>query len=318
MRLRRRAKRPDIRAGLVLSADDLDLAVPEAIVKIFLDGWTTHVPLNHLTDAAVAQTTGVVVENPLYVDLVSNTLKSASKDLDASGEDKLTVAEFKQAWPRLLQLIRKYLYRHYYGWLDHFTRIDETEGAYGANFPKWRLYDILVRRRALTNGLDPSQLQTTILEEAVQTFNSRCAAETLQAEFNKRFPPPPPPPQRTGSRHASNSTSRHTSDSFRAGAVADSSFAKDVLLCHRCGRRSHTIDRCTASTCPDGSTPQLAITTEPQARDAGGKEYCRRFSLDRQCRFGTKCDYAHTCTLCNATEHGTVNCPRAKGSRRRS
>ncbi|EIN04465.1 hypothetical protein PUNSTDRAFT_138507 [Punctularia strigosozonata HHB-11173 SS5] len=78
--------------------------------KKFQEGWTTHIPLNYLTDKAVAEygcnTSSLLTD--MYAVNPARGLIQAEKILPSAGELKLSFGEWFQAWKCLLQHIKTY------------------------------------------------------------------------------------------------------------------------------------------------------------------------------------------------------------------
>jgi hypothetical protein len=208
------------------------------------------------------------------------------------------MAEWLQAYPRLLQLVKIHLPKELDLWTAHYTFITTSDGAFGKKFTLFREYNRCVRDVSTRIPLDPSVLQTKMMKEAWEIYDDE--QTTLRAEsliLRKSS-------LRQGSTSGAGMVSRQDSGLPNTGGPG---------LCFWCASREprHPIGTCAASTQVDGS-PVLCIG--PGLSNKDGNRYCIKANTTAGCP-RRPCAYCHACTLCAASDHITPECPKALGQR---
>lgn len=152
--------------------------VHEAIRRKFsgADGWTSHVPLNYLTDDYCSfhnhHTKTKQLDDTLIFD--SSGVVAKEKELAFEPELRLDFDEWTQAWGRLLELIETYVPAEYNLWLVHYERIAKAPNR-SRRWELWLAYDSGIRRRALSSSIDPSVHDLDLWNELEADFNGEIA-----------------------------------------------------------------------------------------------------------------------------------------------
>ncbi|EIN09116.1 hypothetical protein PUNSTDRAFT_134282 [Punctularia strigosozonata HHB-11173 SS5] len=275
-------------------------SIPDPIRKKFQEGWTTHIPLNYLTDKAVAEygcdTSSLLTD--MYAVDPARGLIQAEKVLPSAGELKLSFGEWHQAWKRLLQLIKAYFPRDYERWKKHFRRICCTDGATSENWTLWLAYDAEVRRRCHLEGIDPGTFHKNIWNKVEPAHIKAQVMASLQ-----------PFRAQTASR---SSGARPEQSSRHASGRAQLSSPKPIdSKCFFCGGKGHKASACKADRLINGQPVRLTRGEDRSVKDDKGRQYCFYFNMAGGC---TKKDAGpcakgdHRCTLCGGTNHGAQLC----------
>jgi hypothetical protein len=311
--------RPAMVPGLILDSDELDFEIPARVDDhVSKYGFGRHLLLVHLTDEAVLRaTTGIHAKSHLEYDAVSQTLKAEEKALSKDGEDLLTVAEWKQAWLRLIQLKKQYLLgNEWQFWDTHQKQIEKAPDAMGLKFKVWLRYDIAVWKRSTRKGLDPRKFHAEIFQRAHTKWTKECAVASMTAAMNVaiasvKIPASNAPPAAAAGSH-----------SFPAAKSASGAGAKStppVPHCLCCGRRLHSSHACAKTTIFSGAPLfVLGRVASPAApfKDKSGANVCIRWNQSKTCHKGGvvahgTCRYQHLCTICGGA-HPAGKCPSAK------
>ncbi|KAJ7636340.1 hypothetical protein FB45DRAFT_742856, partial [Roridomyces roridus] len=288
--------RPEREPGLV--ASNASFIVPDAIRKKFSSGgWSTHVPLDYLTDKFCGITNAGATKalNDLWTtDGSSGSIVSVAKELPVEGELKLTFDEWFQAWQRLLQLIAEFVPHEYGLWKIHYESI-LLHPMRAQQWPLCLAYDSRVRRLATTSKIDPSQFQLAIWNELEPAFIANNAAQLLRAEMSING---------FSNSHSFRSAPDTSNPNFLAIMPSNT-------RCFVCGStdRGHSARICQATTLVNGSD---IILRAPGRRDEEGNAYCFSFNGRGGCN-RANCDQGkHWCSLCGQRNrtHNAQTCPR--------
>lgn len=302
--------------------------IPDSVTKIFMGGWKTHVPLNHLTDAYCMYKHSSALppnDETVMFDPSTGQVSSVAKPFAADEEERLTFDEWFQAHRRLLLLIKKYLPEELECWQAHFNRILNSE-ALTEHWALWLLYDIEIRHRSCTESIDPSEYHIAVWNE----MELRYVKKAAQTTASKHWSTAPPHSHTTNSRqlahgntYVSNS-SRHQpssypfqrdqgfhppSHSFRSSNQRPNEYK--AMRCIFCGNSSssHPGRNCSATVNIAGKPCFLnrRNANEPR-RDAQGRQYCFAWNGIRGCG-PTDCQNGlHACTLCGSRSHSAQRC----------
>ena len=145
-----RSKRPARIPGLVGS--NAAFLVPDFVRKKFADGWSSHIPLTYLTDKGCLlknKPSATSSQEVLTVDSVTGQIHTTTTPFSDDGELDLTFDEWHQAWRRLLDLIRIYVFEELHLWEIHYSFILNNENC----AELWSLYvayDVEIRRSYTT------------------------------------------------------------------------------------------------------------------------------------------------------------------------
>ncbi|CAK5270747.1 unnamed protein product [Mycena citricolor] len=180
-------RRPDRIQGSV--STDAGIQIIEPILNRFLGTgniWAHHIPLHLLTDAfcrryGVGATTKDFDDNRT-LDKASNTVLTIPKDIPFEPELRLSLAEWTQAWKRLMYLIERYVPQELNLWQQHYFKIMHYHNRERV-WPMLLAYDSRVRRASIVEALDPSVWQTNIWEDVKIEFD----AERLDLDGVKSF-----------------------------------------------------------------------------------------------------------------------------------
>jgi hypothetical protein len=157
--------------------------IPPFIEEYFAAGWVSHTPLTYLTEEVIRM---YFAGEASYLWNCSDNhgpYLPVPETLSRHGEADLTVAEWLQAWNRLLQLIRGYILKEYDRWNRHVTSIKEKEWALGRDWKLWLDYDIMVRDWATRIPLDPATFQTEIYRPCKMAHDERVFEARIRAEI---------------------------------------------------------------------------------------------------------------------------------------
>jgi hypothetical protein len=112
------------------------LDVPQYVTNVFLNGRKEHIPLTlltneHLRSYATKVCTGA--DTLFRLDPTTRTFVVALKlfDCEAKLEKTISMVEWLQAYPRLLQLVKIHLPKELDLWTAHYTFITTSDGAFG-------------------------------------------------------------------------------------------------------------------------------------------------------------------------------------------
>ena len=306
-------KRPSRVAGQ--QATDAGLIVAEHIIKKFKDGWNVHVPLTFLTDkyCAFAKGDQVMSQDSLFLD-ESGRIFSSTKSLSPRGELDLTFDEWIQAWHRLLPLIKTFLPQEYTIWHSHYLSILNSSTR-ALRWSLWLAYDTEIRRRSVSEPLDPSvhhlliwnELETTYIAKKVKDEVSRTSYRSTQTNNFRSNPSQTRLPLDNGYSFRTQN-SHEPNVSFRAGFNQNSRRTKCIFCGDSSG--SHQSRYCNNDSFANGNPCYLrkSSPSEPR-RDKEGRNYCYAWNGHRGCSRQANCSHGvHLCSLCGSQTHNAQLC----------
>lgn len=294
-------KRPVRVPGLV--GTSAAFIVPDHIRKKFAERWTTHVPLNYLTDKGCLLKNKNATQDILSFDPITGQVTTTSKTLNDSGELELTFDEWHQAWRRLLELIKSYLPEELLAWEVHYSFILNNENR-AEMWPLYLAYDAEIRKRSTMSSIDPAQFSIGIWNDLEARYTAKKVLSLVQSDL-RQFSDRPPGNQTSNTpRNPSSSSSfrnlRHPlPDNPRRGR------------CIFCGDRSkeHSSHACTAACYANGSPCHLSKqgATGPRTSKSG-KRYCYAWNALSGCDQNPCPKGDHLCTLCGTPLHNAQRC----------
>ncbi|EIN06013.1 hypothetical protein PUNSTDRAFT_136811 [Punctularia strigosozonata HHB-11173 SS5] len=295
-RVSRGPRRPQLIKGRQAKVDCY--SIPDPIHKKFQEGWTSHIPLNYLTDKAVAEygcNTSSLMTDMYAVDPTKGLIQ-AEKILPSAGELKLSFGKWYQAWKRLLQLIKVYFQADYPRWKKHFERICRTDGATSENWSLWLAYNAKVRRRCHLEGIDPGTFHRNIWRKIELAYIKAQVMASLQ-------------PFQT--QNATRSAGTRVEQAPKASAGRAQPFVPKTIdsRCFVCGGKGHRVLSCRADSLVNGQLLVLIRGDNRTVRNVKGRQYCFFFNMAGGCsrKYAGYCLKGdHRCSLC-----GGVN-PRAQ------
>ncbi|KAJ7477502.1 hypothetical protein FB451DRAFT_1032977, partial [Mycena latifolia] len=277
--------------------------IPEAIRRKFsgADGWTSHVPLNYLTDDYCSfnnRSKTKQLDNTLVFD--SSGIIAKERELAFEAELSLNFDEWTQGWGRLLELIQDYVPAEYPLWRTHYDNIVKAPNR-SKRWALWLAYDSGIRRRALSSSIDPSIPHLDLWNELEADFTGDVAGQRpRQPDREQRASTSRVHPYDFPSRH--NEGGNH---SFRPTSN---------LRCFVCGTDdpTHKSRSCTAKQVVTGKdTILIADKNGGGRKDRNGNSYCYPFNGYAGCTGGSACTRGkHWCSLCGAKNgHNAQTCP---------
>jgi hypothetical protein len=289
-----RGSRPARRLGSTVDMDDVPLRIPINVTKRFAAGWDTHIPLNALTDKAcrdAERKQKVKGASTVTVDTSDNGVKfkHETEEFSTEGEKDMTTREWQQAWPRHLQLIKRFFPEEWELWVMHHERIANKESAMGDRWDIWLRYDIRVRELSTHHHLDPSLFHRDLYDEAVDDWK-------IDRELRE---------------NPSSLRGADGKSSFRPlDKPGKSKEPSSDRICIICGRGGHGYKKCTASKAVDGKP--LYVTDIKKPCNSEGNAICLQHNVNECRRESGSCTYSHKCTLCGTSSHSAGNCPRLR------
>ena len=291
-------RRPPRTPGLV--GTSASFLVPDNVRRKFMEGWTSHVSLIHLTDKGCTfKNKSSSSNDSLSIDPVTGTIHTVSSSLSDDGELDLTFDEWHQAWRRLLDLIRSFVPHDFLAWEVHYSFIANSENR-AELWPLYLAYDAEIRRRTTRHPIDPSQFSIGIWNDLEVRYTAKKVLSLVQADLR----------QQTGRSDKQRSRNSSTNHSFRdQHSHADSS---KIGRCIFCGDRTktHMSRNCTAA-CYANGVPCHLHRVEPSGtrQSRSGKRYCYAWNGLSGCEYGTTCRRGeHLCTLCGSSAHNAQQC----------
>ncbi|KAJ7120593.1 hypothetical protein C8R43DRAFT_900594, partial [Mycena crocata] len=288
--------------GLV--ASNASYITPEAIRKKFIQGWTTHVPLQYLTDKFCGLNNGTAARalNDLFtMDGSSGSVVSVAKELPVEGELTLTFDEWFQAWQRLLQLIEEFVADEYDAWIVHYESILHRP----TRALQWQLclaYDSRVRRLATISKIDPAQFHLAIWNELEPVHITDVVLSSLDNRNRLQ-------------------NSQPNGWSFRGNAQAGPNPNQLTIMppnarCFVCASTdpNHSSRNCHSRVLVNGREAILIVRRQGQPRrDQDGNAFCFAFNGRNGCTRGANCQQGnHWCSLCGHRDgsHSAQSCSR--------
>ena len=222
--------------------------------------------------------------------------------LDGSAETALEMGDWHGAAHLAEELVQKH-------WGDdrgsrlkaHHRTVASLVSRHG--WPVARKYDITIRRKA---ARDPAHDLATL--DAVEL-----TVVMSEVHIARSFPPSgwsssagnPPPAARPA----------WTSNGKRPRAFDDgdgrSAKHPRQVKCFRCGSSGHPQAKCGATTTSAG-VPCAGLVTKNGASTlvhSDGSHFCFNWARgESRCPFGSRCVNLHSCSLCNAKDHGAATC----------
>ena len=163
-------RRPALVPGLVGS--NTAFLVPDNVRRKFIEGWTSHVSLVHLTDKGCLFKNKSSTNDAISFDPVTGTIHTTSASLSDDGELDLTFDEWHQAWRRLLDLIRSFVPRDFLAWEVHYSFIANSENR-AELWPLYLAYDAEIRRRTTRFPIDPSKFSIGIWNDLEVRYTTK-------------------------------------------------------------------------------------------------------------------------------------------------
>ncbi|TFY55592.1 hypothetical protein EVJ58_g8154 [Rhodofomes roseus] len=296
---------------------------PPRVVKAIKAGMKQYIPLTALTNAACRTAYRTAHKGRDTVRIENGVLTATAKEFDASRELHLTTEEFREAWPRLVRLVRDHhphaerelLADDFHGWFNLIT-----------TKPKFSMYpglfialDVAVRRSWTARPIKLNFWQEELYREHMQDFLLAKAAGTVDergypvetthgltstsnagpsgagGRADTGFP------GAGGRADAGRPPARSQGQSFREPQRAQSPARRMEPLrwCFLCGLPFH------GEPCRNDNPPYLK-RGESGLVQPDGSRLCVKFN-----KFGCRgsCRLAHVCSLCGK-EHGAQHCPR--------
>ena len=292
-------RRPEHTPGLV--GNSAAFLVPDHVHRKFIEGWTSHVSLVHLTDKGCLFKNKSSTNNALTIDPLTGTIHTTSSSLSDDGELDLTFDEWHQAWRRLLDLIRSFVPRDFLAWEVHYSFIANSENR-AELWPLYLAYDTEICRRTTRFLIDPSKFSIGIWNDLELRYTTKKVLSLVQADLKQQASHSAPDRQKPQN-HSSNYSFRdqHShADSTRIGR------------CIFCGDRTktHMSRNCTAA-CYANGVPCHLHRVEPSGicQSRLGKWYCYAWNGLSGCEYGTTCRHGeHLCTLCGSSSHNAQQC----------
>ncbi|KAJ7640513.1 hypothetical protein B0H17DRAFT_1187179 [Mycena rosella] len=297
--------------------------IPEGIRRKFsgVDGWTSHVPLNFLTDDYCSFNNHAKTKQ-LDDTLIFDSSGSVAKEKELAFEAELTLNfdEWTQAWGRLLELIQTYVLAEFSLWRTHYENIVKAPNR-SKRWALWLAYDSGIRRRALSSSIDPSILHLDLRNELEADFTGDVAGqralETVLRELSAQGGGRPGKAPRQSDREQRASTSRtHPCDyPSRHNEGGNHSFRPPSnLRCFVCATDdpTHKSRSCVAKRLVTGKDALLISDKNGNGRkDRNGNSYCYPFNGYAGCTSGSACTRGkHWCSLCGAKNgHNAQTCP---------
>lgn len=325
-------KRPAIIEGF--ESTGIQILAPTAIERKVKEGWVEHIGLQYLTDA-------------FCLNLVAHASLSAansSRDIlepPAETEKNLSMAEWTQAYKRLLSLLQAHQPGLYEPWKAHYENIISREGL-SLEWNSWLAYDIQVRFTALRTGIDPRVFHHEIWERERRSAEADVVKQAIASEIRAGLAhaidsrldfrlrdAPAAPPTVSPLKRARGSTDKDDLTFFRSykrrqfTPQAEASTANPNFLsqppsqrwprCFICSNPASIHGewfRCDQKTTKEGRP--VLLVRDKQGRfvhTTDGRRICyefnRKFSgcQDSSCTKGE-----HSCSLCGSTAHGAQRC----------
>jgi hypothetical protein len=301
-------KRPARTLGLVRK--NAAYLVPDNILKKFIDGWRSHVPLTYLTDKGCLLKNKSLLnasQDILSYDPSTGQVVMTSKVLNDNGELELTFDEWHQAWRRLLELIKTFVPQEFLLWEVHYHFILNNENI----SEMWSLflaYNTEIRRRATQTPIDPSQFSIGIWNDLESRYHTKKVVAMVHADlkqYTDRFSTSniPNPPS-----HVPRNTALPSPFRSQQHPLPDN---PKVGRCIFCGDRSksHPLKLCMANFYANSSPCHLA-RQEPTGHRASrsGKRYCFSWNGPSGCEQNPCRKGEHVCTLCGSFGHNAQWC----------
>lgn len=271
------------------------VAYPPAVVAVMKDGWSEHIPLSCLTDAA-CQSPDKVAHSVRGKNSVHTMLVSAQ-------ELWLSTLDFIQASARLVALVRA----HY----PDRAEADALADTYACHFnlvvkhPNFSSlpgvlveYDVKIRRQMH----DDMDVDLTVFQEP--TYSALYQAFLLGYTTGKRtadgYPVVPGPPKAAQQPFRNNGGAAPAVPAAVAAPAASVS-PPSSLKCLGCGNLGHNAQACAAPLylVPDAAGRRVLPN--------GGGLACYGFNL-RGCS-RAQCTWVHVCSLCGDPGHNAQRCP---------
>lgn len=292
-------RRPARTPGLV--GTSASYLVPDHVRKKFIEGWTSHVSLIHLTDKGCLFKNKSSTNDALAVDPLTGMIHTTSASLSDDAELDLTFDEWYQAWRRLLDLIRAFVPHDFHAWEIHYSFIANSENR-AELWPLYLAYDAEIRRRTTRVPIDPSKFSIGIWNDLEVRYTTKKVLSLVQADLRQQTGRSAPDRQKP--RNPSNNHSFRDQHSH-----ADSS---KIGRCIFCGDRTktHMSRNCTAA-CYANGVPCHLHRVEPSGtrQSRSGKRYCYAWNGLSGCEYGATCRRGeHLCTLCGSNSHNAQQC----------
>ncbi|KAG8768096.1 hypothetical protein FRC12_005765 [Ceratobasidium sp. 428] len=317
------------------TASGMQLPIAETVIATMRKGWSKHIALTMLDDEyceKVARghvsTQSVGFNDKGSVHIVETDVKDPSRD-----EHAMSFAQWDQAVPRLLSLIKQHLReRDFIRWRSYFELI-RAQPTFHAEWNLWLAYDIQMRMITRWN----KKLDFTVLNQAVlDDLRPRYQAKRIQTELinsglriAQNFPSSSRPRHdrypsysETSSLPRWNDTrsneprpqdSRpyeprsYDSRSYDRRRLRNPNNAGPSGKCFRCGERGHYAARCNASAQVSGKP--ILIRAKGNDWTLDGNPFCYKHNgISGPC-LTSSCEHKHICSLCRGTDHGAQSCP---------
>lgn len=213
-----------------------------------------------------------------------------ARGFDRHADDNISAADWHQA-ARQARKVTKELCSplRYQALCEHIENV--TDVAAGHGWPVARRYDILQR---LTAANDKRHYIGTMNEVFLLQVGLQAMQELTTQKRSADAPAPSAPAVKRPRAVSASPASSH---------------------CFRCGHLGHLPGTCSASTTTAGKpvAPLVAGSRNPNALSVDGadKAFCFNFAKRSACTFGASCKHAHSCSVCQASDHGAGKCPRA-------
>ena len=261
-------------------------------------------------------------QDSLLFDQSSGKILTSVKSLSPKGELELTFDEWIQAWHRLLILIKRYLPHEYNNWHSHYSSI-LNNSTRAMRWLLWLTYDTEVRRRSVSESIDPSVHQLLIWNELEPSY----IAKMVKEEMSKSSVSMP-----ENSRNYTNNFRAQTNsyqsyrdspdngysfrnqktgnNSFRAGFRQDQNFRQlKCIFCGDCSKSHSSGSRCDRNTLINGNPCHLFKNSASETRrDKKGKNYCYSWNGLRGCQYSNCTRGEHLCSLCGSQAHNAQSC----------
>jgi hypothetical protein len=304
---------PSITPGRVGDPDRF--VIPDAIRQKF-QRRIVHIPLNLLTDAACADQgsdTSSALMELVHHDSVTGRMINIEKSVSHTEELRMTFAEWHEAWKRLLQLHKELRPEEYSYWQAHYRIISDVRGVTGPNWTVWLAYDAEIRKRRLSEDLDPSIFHEAIWHRfyidnmpnrIVDVTRPIQAQQDLAASRQVRS-------MSSSSASPSRQSSQQSRSTNRRGHPYQDRPRNSFRLCIVCGNDNHKSFDCFAKKRVDGRDLFLLKASTGFWGDSAGRRICFRYNSagGRVCRINPCPQGDHKCTLCGSPSHGAQKCP---------
>lgn len=300
-------QRPAIVPGQV--AEETIAIVPDAVRKLFANGWTSYVPLTYLTDEYCEKVDEHHKLEPVVrLDTSTGQWVRSGDQLPDRSEASMSFVKWTRAWQRLLGILESINHPDRDRWLAH-TQIVMNRPTIEEEWPLWVRYCIAVRKRSLQDSFDPGVFQLGIYATVRRIYDrDRADASSLayiNAELARRTTTSTQPPPRAGPNQPFPTVSPSSRAPRQPGARARSNHSPSV--CFVCGSREHLSITCSATSLASGKPLLVSRTSADAAWTLSGKSFCFKFNSSRGCAYKA-CTNAHTCSLCGSSSHGAQTC----------